>query len=176
MLDTGSSHSLISKECLNQLHPSSYIETPISLNMICAGGIMKDNITAHTKLKLEFITKSGKILKITQDFLICKKLSLDLILGDNFLCYATFTPNLTPSTIYFMDKKTHKYEGVDLVSKSSNPNERIGFLPTTLTLEPETTILTDIIFNNKPNHPMNIFIDKINNTNQYVIQPCSSAL
>ena len=172
MVDSGSSHSLISKTCFDKLNPNSYEKTPVSLNMICASGVMKNNITAHVKLTLQFITKSGKILKIKHDFLLCTKLAFNLIFGDDFLTNGILTPNLTPTAIFFKNQKTKSYDAVDLVSKSSNQHENIAFISQNICLEPETTVPIDVIFNHIPNQATSIFLDNINTNTEFTIQPC----
>ena len=173
MLDTGSSHSLVHKDSIKNIPKKSYKFTPLSLNMISAGGTLTNNIIGSAKLTMEFVTQKGSIMTIKHNFLICQILSFPMIIGDDFLTSQEFTPNLTPSTMFLYDKKTKMYQGIDIMSKSSQSSqERIGFVDKNITLEAKKTTPINIIFDYKINDHNTIYIDNLSSNKNVLVEPC----
>ena len=128
LVDSGSSHSLISEKTLKTISPSLYAFTPLSLNMTCATGTIENNITGAVLLKPEFIMKSGNLLIHSHHFLVCKNIAnFQAILGDPFLTDPILVPNLTPTILYMRHPKNKIYDGIDLIKSNLQGNEQFAY-------------------------------------------------
>ena len=84
LIDTGSTHSLISAESYQKI-PGSFF-TPVKLHMKVAGHVLKNNVIGRAYLPVEFKTKEKSTVKIMLEFLIEHALNgYDAIMEQIFL-------------------------------------------------------------------------------------------
>ena len=87
LIDTGASHTFISRDTLNNV-PKYLIEKTekYKSNMLTAAGNLKNNITAKITINTQFCTESGNKLIIPIEYLLAEKLNnWSIIIGESFL-------------------------------------------------------------------------------------------
>jgi len=167
LVDSGSSHSLISEKALKTISPSIYDFTPLSLNMTCATGTIKNNITGTVLLKPEFVMKSGNLLIHPHHFLVCKNIAnFQAILGDPFLTDTNLVPNLTPNILYMKNPKNNIYDGIDLIKSNLQGDEHLAYTSEKVHIREFETQNIAVIINQFTNSEIQqIYFENINNEN-----------
>ena len=80
LIDTGSTHSLISAESYQKI-PRSFF-TPVKLHMKVAGHVLKNDVIGRAHLPVEFKTKDKSTVRVMLEFLIAHALNgYDAIIG-----------------------------------------------------------------------------------------------
>ena len=98
LVDTGSTHCLISAEQYQQLSSIPYI--PLKLHMKVAGHTLKDNVIGKAQLPVKFKTVSGDSLILFLEFLIAHALNgYDAIIGADFLMNEEILAAITPTVL-----------------------------------------------------------------------------
>jgi RNase H-like domain found in reverse transcriptase/Reverse transcriptase (RNA-dependent DNA polymerase)/Integrase zinc binding domain len=107
LVDTGSSHCLITVETFQKLKGATF-ETA-HLNMKVAGHVLKNNIIGRTLLPVKFTTTGGSSIVILLEFLIAHVLNgYQSILGANFLMNNSMLAAITPNSLVL----TKQYKSV----------------------------------------------------------------
>ena len=105
LVDTGSTHCLISVESFNKLSITNYER--ISMVMKVAGSSLKHNIVGCTTLTIELETESPKLYTKDIRFLIAHHINgYDIILGADFLLNPLYVVAITPYTVMLFGKST----------------------------------------------------------------------
>ena len=97
LIDTGSTHSLISAESYQKI-PGSFF-TPVKLHMKVAGHVLKNNVIGRAYLPVEFKTKEKSTVKIMLEFLIVHSKWLRCNNGADFLMNEKILTAITPNSL-----------------------------------------------------------------------------
>ena len=103
LVDTGSTHSLISVESFKRLGLIDY--EPVSMTMKVAGSTLKNNIIGSTELTMFLKTDGDKLFAHKMSFLIAHHINgYQAILGADFLLDPLHVMAITPYTIMLYER------------------------------------------------------------------------
>jgi hypothetical protein len=99
LVDTGSSHCLISTETLKNINNVKNFKI-ISMNMSVAGATLTDNIVGKVTFVMRLLSIDGIFLSYSQEFLFAHNINgYEAILGANFLLNPKIPAAITPHSL-----------------------------------------------------------------------------
>ena len=101
LVDTGSTHNLISVEKYHKLERVPF--TPVKMHMKVAGHVLKENVIGKVNLPIQFKTSiNGKVNLITKFYIAPALNGYEAILGANFLMDDKILTAITSKNLLFL--------------------------------------------------------------------------
>ena len=133
LVDTGSTHCLLSVEQFHKLKDKSF--RALKLNMRVAGHVLTNNIIGKTTLPVEFSLPGGKTLSVFVDFLIAHATNgYKAILGADFLYNTKLISSITSS--HLVTSPELGSHNIPLTEQSDSPECNLIQIKRTVTVAP----------------------------------------
>ena len=123
LMDTGSTHCLISAENYQKLTGNYFI--PMKLHMKVAGHVLKDNVIGKANIPVEFKTNQNRNIIIILEFLIAHALNgYDAIIGADFLMNEKILTAITPKSLIL----SPGYQSVEIPLLESEQSQQFNLV------------------------------------------------